>query len=106
MCAFWLVTSALLANLYREFCDDLEEPSECGDTDRRFIATPVLGFVCLAGWVRNRLYSLCTITYHGYSTGNTKRQVPRGLWMSLMSTKRTDLCSLFLRLYIRGNTYI
>lgn len=55
MCAFWLVTRALLANLYREFCNDLEEPDECGDTDRRFIATPVLGFVCLAGWVRNRL---------------------------------------------------
>ena len=73
MCVFWLVTSALLANLYREFCDDLEEPNECGDTDRRFIATPVLGFVCLAGWVRNRLYPLCTITCYGHMTRSTKR---------------------------------
>ena len=53
MCAFWIVTSGLLANLYNEFCDNLEGDAECDDTDKRFIATPVLGFFCFIGWVRN-----------------------------------------------------
>lgn len=54
MCVFWLVTSGLLANLYREFCDELDDRGmKCTDTDRRFAATPVLGFFCLVGWVRN-----------------------------------------------------
>ena len=51
MTVFWLVTSALLANLYREFCDNLEDDEECNEIDERFIATPVLGFFCFVGWV-------------------------------------------------------
>jgi len=57
---FWLVTSSLLAFLYNEFCDELEDQpgdQECTDTDEKFIATPVLGFFCMIGWVRN-LYNI------------------------------------------------
>ena len=66
MCVFWLVTSSLLANLYREFCDidDLEEPTECDDINQRFIATPVLGFICFAGWVRKDLHAYHLYTSH------------------------------------------
>ena len=51
MIVFWIVTSALLANLYREFCDNLDNDQECNEIDERFIATPVLGFFCFVGWV-------------------------------------------------------
>jgi len=58
MAVYWLISSALLADLYRDYCDELDDRSqdlgidlECTDTDERFIATPVLGFVCLVGWV-------------------------------------------------------
>ena len=51
MIVFWIVTSILLANLYREFCDNLKDDQECDETDERFIATPALGFFCSVGWV-------------------------------------------------------
>ena len=52
MAVYWLISSALLADLYRDYCDELDDRDfECTDTDERFIATPVLGFVCLVGWV-------------------------------------------------------
>jgi len=52
MAVYWLISSALLADLYRDYCDKLEErDTECDDTDRRFIATPVMGVITLIGWV-------------------------------------------------------
>ena len=57
MIVFWIVTSALLANLYREFCDNLKDDAECNEIDERFTATPVLGFICFVAWVRT-LYTL------------------------------------------------
>ena len=51
MIVFWIVTSSLLANLYREFCDNLRNDQECNEIDERFIATPVLGFFCFVAWV-------------------------------------------------------
>ena len=51
MIVFWIVTSGLLANLYREFCDNLKDDEECNETDERFVATPALGFICFVGWV-------------------------------------------------------
>jgi len=55
---FWLMTSSLLVFLYNDFCDEVEDRGgECTDTDEKFIATPVLGFFCMIGWVRN-LYNI------------------------------------------------
>jgi len=52
MAVFWLISSALLADLYRDYCEELDDADrECNDTDERFIATPVLGFVAMVGWV-------------------------------------------------------
>ena len=51
MIVFWIVTSVLLANLYREFCDNLADDEECNEIDERFIATPALGFFSFVGWV-------------------------------------------------------
>ena len=54
MCVLWIVSSGLLARLYDEFCKNLANPDdECDERDKRFIATPALGFLCFAGWVRN-----------------------------------------------------
>ena len=53
MIIFWIATSALLAYLYHHFCDNLAGDAECDETDERFIATPVLGFICFVGWVSN-----------------------------------------------------
>ena len=54
MCVFWIITSGLLARLYNEFCDNLADPdAECDERDEKFIVTPVLGFFCFIGWVRN-----------------------------------------------------
>jgi len=52
MAVFWLISSALLADLYRDYCEELDDRGiECDDTDERFIATPILGFVTMVGWV-------------------------------------------------------
>lgn len=53
MCLFWIISSGLLVYLYKEFCDNLEEGEKCDEYDKRFIATPVLGFFCFVGWVRS-----------------------------------------------------
>jgi len=52
----WGISSALLTELYWEYCEVKEENGdECGSKDQRFIAVPVLGFVCFGGWVRSQL---------------------------------------------------
>jgi len=79
--ALWLVTSVLLSTLYRQFCDQLEKESDekCNEIDKKFIATPVLGFFCFIGWVRSSLYACMGVckqyTYwkksHMHNTKNT-----------------------------------
>ncbi|XP_065884153.1 uncharacterized protein [Dysidea avara] len=62
MGVFWLITSALLADLYRDYCDKLDDRGdECTDTDERFIATPILGFCTLVGWGVITLISLIRV---------------------------------------------
>ena len=52
MAVYWLITSALLANLYSRFCDNREDGGEdCNENDERFILLPVFGFVCMCAWV-------------------------------------------------------
>ena len=53
-----LVTSALLANLYTRYCDDIEPFSECGDDERNFLILPVFGFLTMIGWVRDNNFSM------------------------------------------------
>ena len=50
---YWLITSALLADLYERYCDDIEDRlgGECSDNDEKFIVIPVFGFVCMGAWV-------------------------------------------------------
>ena len=53
MAVYWLITSALLANLYSRFCDEREEVEreDCNENDQRFILLPVFGFICMCAWV-------------------------------------------------------
>ena len=49
---YWLITSALLADLYERYCDNIEDGGgECSDDDEKFIVIPVFGFVCMGAWV-------------------------------------------------------
>lgn len=49
---YWLITSALLADLYERYCDNIEDAGgECSDDDEKFIVIPVFGFVCMGAWV-------------------------------------------------------
>ena len=68
MIVLWIVTSALLANLYREFCDNLKDDDECNETDERFTATPVLGFICFVAWVRTLCIHLFMEAHKSYSS--------------------------------------
>ena len=49
--AHWLVTGALLADLYRRYCSNKMNGEECGDEDRRFTVLIVMSFACAGGWV-------------------------------------------------------
>ena len=51
MSAHWLVTGALLADLYRRYCNDDDNPIHCDDVQRRFTALTVMSFICAGGWV-------------------------------------------------------
>jgi len=50
MAAHWLVTGALLADLYRKYCND-EQNDDCTDNDRKFAALTIMSFACAGGWV-------------------------------------------------------
>ena len=66
MAAHWLVTGALLADLYRKYCND-RSTSECNETDRRFTALTVMSFVCAGGWVSDTyVYSFIMCIYVTY----------------------------------------
>ena len=51
---YWLITSALLADLYNRYC---ETGIDCNETEEKFIVLPVFGFVCMGAWVRWLLWS-------------------------------------------------
>ena len=46
----WLVTGALLADLYRKYCND-QHTLECDGDDRKFTVLIVMSFVGAGGWV-------------------------------------------------------
>lgn len=50
MAAYWLVTGALLADLYRRYCSNADVP-DCNENDRKFTVLTVMSFVCAGGWV-------------------------------------------------------
>ena len=69
MAAHWLVTGALLSDLYRRYCnnkgdnsDEGDEDDECNDDDRRFTVLIVMSFVAAGGWV-SVLVRVCVYTY-------------------------------------------
>ena len=49
MAAYWLVTGALLADLYRRYCN--QNTVSCGDKERRFTVLTVMSFITAGGWV-------------------------------------------------------
>ena len=48
--AHWLVTGALLSDLYRRYCSD-DKNEDCDGDDRRFTVLIVMSFACAGGWV-------------------------------------------------------
>jgi len=55
MSIYWVVTGVLIVTLYTKYCDD--KTGDCDEVDNRFIALPVMCFVCVVGWV-----SMCNVT--------------------------------------------
>ena len=52
MAVYYLITSALIANLYTRYCDDREDtPFECDEDDDKFALFPVFGFFIMVAWV-------------------------------------------------------
>ena len=58
LAVYWLISAALLANLYTRYCDDL--PGDCDDTDEKFILLPVMGFLAMAAWVSSPMFNTVT----------------------------------------------
>ena len=54
MAAHWLVTGALLADLYRRYCNDDTKPGDCDENERKFTALTVMAFICAGEWVSMR----------------------------------------------------
>ena len=57
-----LVTSLLMADLYRKYCgyvkdhhtdDPYELPAECGKHQRQFMILPLFGYSTMTVWVRS-----------------------------------------------------
>jgi len=64
MSVYYLITSALIANLYTRYCNDKEDKgSECDEDDEKFIAFPVFGFFIMVTWVSdvNIEYTVCLL---------------------------------------------
>lgn len=47
MAVYYLITSAMIANLYDRYCDD----NDCDDDESKFTVFPVLGFIIMVTWV-------------------------------------------------------
>ena len=58
MFIMFLVTSSLMADLYRKFCDYVQDinkpflPVECGEHQRSFMTLPLFGYFTMIVWVR------------------------------------------------------
>ena len=66
MAVYYLITSALIANLYTRYCDAQEDPnSECDEDDDKFALFPVFGFFIMVAWVSalHRFHFNCTTSY-------------------------------------------
>ena len=49
---YWVISAALLANLYVRYCDDQDSRGDdCDGTEERFILLPVMGFLAMVAWV-------------------------------------------------------
>ena len=57
MAAYWLVTGALLADLYRRYCN--QNKVNCGDEERRFTVLTVMSFITAGGWVSAAQMYVC-----------------------------------------------
>ena len=52
MAVYYLITSALIANLYTRYCDAQEDNDlECDEDDDKFALFPVFGFFIMVAWV-------------------------------------------------------
>jgi len=53
LAVYWAITSALLADLYGKYCEDREDSigEECNENEKRFVALPIIGFICMGAWV-------------------------------------------------------
>ena len=47
MAVYYLITSALIANLFNRYCDN----GDCDDDEDKFAVFPVLGFIIMITWV-------------------------------------------------------
>ena len=57
MAVYWCITASLLSDLYRKYCDSGD--FVCSDTrPKRFIILPILGNICMVGWVSITLYNM------------------------------------------------
>jgi len=53
MAIYYLITSAMIANLLARYCSDKEDQTntECTDDENKFSLFPVLGFFIMIMWV-------------------------------------------------------
>ena len=59
MAVYWLISAALLADLYSEYCN-VDDGFDCEEREKKFLVLPILGFACMGGWV-SWTFLLCTI---------------------------------------------
>ncbi|XP_065901860.1 uncharacterized protein [Dysidea avara] len=60
MAVYWCITASLLSDLYRKYCDSGD--FVCSDTrPKRFIILPILGNICMVGWIIVGLISLLRV---------------------------------------------
>ena len=60
LAVYWLITGALLADLYDRYCDDLQASNnQCNDIDKKFILMPTTAFFCMTSWVSSHMINVC-----------------------------------------------
>ncbi|XP_065901965.1 uncharacterized protein [Dysidea avara] len=50
MAVYWLISAALLADLYSEYCN-VDDGFDCEEREKKFLVLPILGFACMGGWI-------------------------------------------------------
>ena len=64
LAVYWLITGALLADLYDRYCDDIQASNDqCNDIDKKFILMPTTAFFCMTAWVSSYM-SVCVCHTH------------------------------------------